>query len=236
MSSLQFRYSLSPLCPTPVPHPHGPAFAFPRIFPPRIRGRLRVFLPLRGRRVLSICCSSKTGSQLQRVSVPEDDDRPPFDINLAVILAGFAFEAYTTPPENMGRREVDAAGCKTVYLSEYVLVAFVTFMAALKDAVYLLTKEPTWNEEFTFNIKQPPSQSLQVNNHDPCMHYKSFFHILASFVDLDLLEPNTIDSSVLERMFIVDLNIGSVLDLLVMFFRLVTLYICVQKAIKVSSL
>ena len=27
----------------------------------------------------------------------EEVERPPFDINLAVILAGFAFEAYTTP-------------------------------------------------------------------------------------------------------------------------------------------
>jgi len=36
------------------------------------------------------------------------------------------------------------------------------------------TKEPTWNEEFTFNIKQPPSQSLQVNKHD-----HSFSHLFA---------------------------------------------------------
>lgn len=27
----------------------------------------------------------------------EEIERPPFDINRAVILAGFAFEAYTTP-------------------------------------------------------------------------------------------------------------------------------------------
>lgn len=32
--------------------------------------------------------------------VEEEIERPPFDINLAVILAGFAFEAYTSPPVN----------------------------------------------------------------------------------------------------------------------------------------
>jgi len=32
--------------------------------------------------------------------VVEEDGprRPPFDLNLAVVLAGFAFEAYTSPP------------------------------------------------------------------------------------------------------------------------------------------
>lgn len=96
MASLQFRYVLSPLSPS-LPLPPTFSRAFP--FPPRFPGKLRAFSLARRGRVLSICCgSSKTGSQLQRVAVPEDDDRPPFDINLAVILAGFAFEAYTTPP------------------------------------------------------------------------------------------------------------------------------------------
>ncbi|TKY53651.1 feruloyl esterase A [Spatholobus suberectus] len=191
MASLQFRYVLSPLSPKPpLPHPVGPRLY--RTFPPHFPGKLRVFSLAGKRRVLSICCSSKTGSQLQRVAVPEDDERPPFDINLAVILAGFAFEAYTTPPENMGRREVDAAGCKTVYLSEefvheiydgqlfiklkkgfnfpamdpwgtsdpYVVIQIDSQTA--KSNIKWGTKEPTWNEEFTFNIKQPPSQPLQV--------------------------------------------------------------------------
>lgn len=55
----------------------------------RIHGRERIFW---------ICCCSKTGSQIEKVSIKEDDERPPFDINLAVILAGFAFESYSTPP------------------------------------------------------------------------------------------------------------------------------------------
>jgi len=41
---------------------------------------------------------SKTDSQIEKNSIEKNDERPPFDINLAVILAGFAFEAYTTPP------------------------------------------------------------------------------------------------------------------------------------------
>ncbi|KAK7393270.1 hypothetical protein VNO78_21821 [Psophocarpus tetragonolobus] len=191
MTSLQFRFALSPLPPS-LPRPAVPRFS--RAFSPRFPGKLksRVFSFATRRRALSICCSSKTGSQLQRVDVPEDDDRPPFDINLAVILAGFAFEAYTTPPENMGRREVDAAGCKTVYLSEefvheiydgqlfiklkkgfnfpamdpwgtsdpYVVIQMDSQIA--KSNIKWGTKEPTWNEEFTFNIKQPPSLPLQI--------------------------------------------------------------------------
>ncbi|KAL2325960.1 hypothetical protein Fmac_025018 [Flemingia macrophylla] len=191
MASLQFRYIFSPVSPAlPLPRPAGPRYSCS--FPPRFPGKLRLFSLALRRRVHSICCLSKTGSQLERVSVPEDDERPPFDINLAVILAGFAFEAYTTPPENMGRREIDAAGCKTVYLSEefvheiydgqliiklkkgfnfpamdpwgtsdpYVIIQMDSQTA--KSNTKWGTKEPTWNEEFTFNIKQPPSQPLQV--------------------------------------------------------------------------
>lgn len=115
MASLQFRYILSPPSPKLLPLPHSitrPRFSRP--FPPHFPGKLRLNFSLaglsgsmrrRGRRreqFFSICCSSKTGSQIERVSSIEggdnDDERPPFDINLAVILAGFAFEAYTTPP------------------------------------------------------------------------------------------------------------------------------------------
>lgn len=37
---------------------------------------------------------SENGRSVSQV----DDARPPFDINLAVVLAGFAFEAYNSPP------------------------------------------------------------------------------------------------------------------------------------------
>lgn len=139
----------------------------------------------------SVCCFRKTGSEIEQVSV-DDNERPPFDINLAVILAGFAFEAYTSPPEDVGRFEVDAAGCKTVYLSEsfvreiYDGQLFIKLKKGLdlpamdpwgtsdpyvvmqldgqviKSKVKWGTKEPTWNEDFTFNIKQPPTKLLQV--------------------------------------------------------------------------
>ncbi|CAH9071993.1 unnamed protein product [Cuscuta europaea] len=119
-------------------------------------------------------------------------ERPPFDINLAVILAGFAFEAYTSPPENAGKHEVDAANCQTVFLSEsfvreiydgqlliklkkgidlpamdpwgtsdpYVIMQLDS--AVVKSKVKWGTKEPTWNEEFALNIKQPPVKDLQL--------------------------------------------------------------------------
>lgn len=114
--------------------------------------------------VSSFPCFCRTGTEVENSSLLEESERRPFDINLAVILAGFAFEAYTSPPvicllltsfffccwyhflfiklderyclimlaifnlyifpsvqENLGKREVDAAGCTTVYLSEYVI-------------------------------------------------------------------------------------------------------------------
>ncbi|MED6148781.1 hypothetical protein PIB30_056136 [Stylosanthes scabra] len=127
LQTLQIHYFLSPLSPK-IPFPESsrrPRFS--RRSLPHFPGKLRIFSSNgfsgsnnRRKHVLSIRCSSKTGSEVESISLREGDERPPFDINLAVILAGFAFEAYATPPENIGRREVDAAGCKTVYLSELV--------------------------------------------------------------------------------------------------------------------
>lgn len=97
MNSLQFRYTLSP---------HSTRPQFSRTFPPHYYfpgnfGFLS-FTGLNGRRsrkqIFSICNSSKTDSQIEKVAIEKNDERPPFDINLAVILAGFAFEAYTGPP------------------------------------------------------------------------------------------------------------------------------------------
>ncbi|KAG9148778.1 hypothetical protein Leryth_018091 [Lithospermum erythrorhizon] len=70
------------------------------------------------------CCCKESGAELESASGEKEsrsdgeDERPPFDISLAVILAGFAFEAYTPLPENVGKREVDEANCETVFLSE----------------------------------------------------------------------------------------------------------------------
>ncbi|XP_050892885.1 uncharacterized protein LOC127098353 isoform X2 [Lathyrus oleraceus] len=194
MNSLQFRYALSPHSTTP---------RFSRTFPPHFHfprnSRFLSFTGLNGSRRISrrkqgfsICCSSKIDSQIGTIPIEKNDERPPFDINLAVILAGFAFEAYTTPPENLGRREVDAGGSKTIYLSEeffrelydgqlfiklkkgssfpamdpwgtsdpYMVIQMDSQSA--KSNIKWGTKEPTWNEEFTFNFKRSSNKALQV--------------------------------------------------------------------------
>ncbi|OWM74739.1 hypothetical protein CDL15_Pgr009286 [Punica granatum] len=140
----------------------------------------------------SLRCLSMANTEIEAVESREQVERPPFDINLAVILAGFSFEAYTTPPENIGRHEGDAAGCKTVYLSESFVreiydgqlliklkkgidlpamdpwgtsdpyVVMQMDGQIVKSKVKWGTKEPTWNENFTFNIKLPPTKTLQV--------------------------------------------------------------------------
>ncbi|CAN0905006.1 Multiple C2 and transmembrane domain-containing protein 1 [Linum grandiflorum] len=169
-------------------------FNFRRRFPASYPGSGSHLIPLRESFrhrdiVRSVCCSNKETNAEQEEG---DDSRPPFDINLAVILAGFAFEAYTTPPENIGKWEVDAGNCKTVYLSEsfvrqvydgqlflklkngfdfpamdpwgtsdpYTVIQLDGQIA--KSKVKWGTKEPTWNEEFSFYIKLPPAKGLQV--------------------------------------------------------------------------
>ncbi|KAI3469889.1 hypothetical protein Pfo_026552 [Paulownia fortunei] len=147
-------------------------------------------------RFSNYCKASTTSSSSaeidKSVSRESVNERPPFDINLAVILAGFAFEAYTTPPEKVGKREMDAAKCQTVFLSESFLreiydgqlfiklkkgfnfpamdpwgtsdpyVIMQLDCQVVKSKVKWGTKEPTWNEEFALNIKQPPMYNLQV--------------------------------------------------------------------------
>ncbi|CAI9117970.1 OLC1v1019464C1 [Oldenlandia corymbosa var. corymbosa] len=160
------------------------------------------FLDLRHSRSIPVngsfplCRVSKESAELEPIVTEEErrneHERPPFDINLAVILAGFAFEAYTTPPEDVGKREVDAAGCQTVFLSESFVreiydgqlfiklkkglnlpamdlwgtsdpyVVFQLDSQVLKSKTKWGTKEPTWNEEFVFNIKLSPDKILQV--------------------------------------------------------------------------
>ncbi|XP_039060817.1 uncharacterized protein LOC120204873 isoform X2 [Hibiscus syriacus] len=156
------------------------------------RGNVKI----RGRHgLLSVSCFCKTNAEIEKVSSEEKgggEERPPFDINLAVILAGFAFEAYTTPPENAGRREIDAADCTTVYLSEsfvreiYDGQLFIKLKKGfdfpamdpwgtsdpyvvmqldgqvVKSKTKWGTKEPTWNEDLTFNIKLSPPKYIQV--------------------------------------------------------------------------
>ncbi|CAA7022964.1 unnamed protein product [Microthlaspi erraticum] len=122
----------------------------------------------------------------------EEPERPPFDINLAVILAGFAFESYATPPEKIGKREVNAAGCITLYLSESFVREVYDGQLFIKlkrgfdfpaldpwgtsDPYVVMdldgqvarsktkwgTREPKWNEDFVLNIKLPPAKKIQI--------------------------------------------------------------------------
>ncbi|KXG26688.1 uncharacterized protein LOC8075917 isoform X1 [Sorghum bicolor] len=163
------------------------------------RGRRRRWAGLRAR--CRISCEGSQPSAVQPDSessgeglVAEEDGprRPPFDINLAVVLAGFAFEAYTSPPADVGWRETDAADCQTVFLSDVFLreVYDGQLVVRLKKGINLpamdpwgtsdpyvilqlngqtaksqikwATKDPTWNEDFTFNIKKSRENLLQV--------------------------------------------------------------------------
>ncbi|KAM7462315.1 hypothetical protein LguiA_030436 [Lonicera macranthoides] len=145
----------------------------------------------------NFCCLCRASSDIEAaVTTTQEDgekmERPPFDINLAVILAGFAFEAYTNPPENVGKREVDAANCKAVFLSEFFIreiydgqlfiklkkgsnfpamdpwgtsdpyVVIQFDSQVIKSNTKWGTKDPTWNEEFNLNIKLPPTKDIQI--------------------------------------------------------------------------
>ncbi|XP_006340898.1 uncharacterized protein [Solanum tuberosum] len=190
-------------------HLHFPISSSPRLFhfknPNSVSFSKRLFFSRKlnglfsyskfGAKDSFFCCCQASGELLPLSSAQkekETNERPPFDINLAVILAGFAFEAYTSPPDNVGKLEVDAANCKTIFLSEsfvreiYDGQLFVKLKKGLnlpamdpwgtsdpyvvlqldsqvvKSKVKWGTKEPTWNEEFALNIKQPPLYDLQL--------------------------------------------------------------------------
>ncbi|XP_021725202.1 uncharacterized protein LOC110692495 isoform X2 [Chenopodium quinoa] len=169
-----------------------PRFQLQPLFPST---KIRVFGSEFGNfraRNCTLYCSCKSNLHVDKVEIVEEIERPAFDINLAVILAGFAFEAYTSPPDNIGRRETDAAGCTTVYLSEsfvreiYDGQLFIKLKKGcnlpamdpwgtsdpyvviefdgqvLKSKTKWGTKDPTWNEEFVVNIKLSPNAFLQV--------------------------------------------------------------------------
>ncbi|GAB2210997.1 hypothetical protein Droror1_Dr00016287 [Drosera rotundifolia] len=178
------------------PHRIPNHLLFPRFRTPfqiRVLGIARKGARLR---LDSVCCVNRGGGEEGEggdgMVVEEAVERPRFDINLAVILAGFAFEAYYTPPDNIGGLEMDGAGCKTAYLSKSFVreiydgqllvnlkkgfgfpamdlwgtsdpyVVMQLGGQVCKSKVKWATIAPTWNEEFTFNTKQIPEESLQV--------------------------------------------------------------------------
>ncbi|KAK6117375.1 hypothetical protein DH2020_048893 [Rehmannia glutinosa] len=200
MATLQFHFQLSP-CTFPklihFKNPHSFSFSKKLLFSKRLFSAKK-FNGVLSSRFISYCqanttVSSSSSAEIDKsVSMESVNERPPFDINLAVVLAGFAFEAYTTPPEKIGKREMDAAKCQTVFLSESFLreiydgqlfvklkkgfnfpamdpwgtsdpyVIMQLDSQVVKSKVKWGTKEPTWNEEFALNIKQPPMHDLQV--------------------------------------------------------------------------
>ncbi|KAL4591023.1 hypothetical protein LXL04_003971 [Taraxacum kok-saghyz] len=173
-----------------------PRFSFfrnPNIIAP-FSVKLRLSIPNTRSRdgLCPLVYATKSNSDIETVLLPAEIERPPFDINRAVILAGFAFEAYTTPTDTIGKSEVDAAGCQTVILSESFLreiydgqlfvklkkgydfpamdpwgtsdpyVVLQLDSQIVKSNVKWGTKEPTWNEDLTLYIKHPPTINLQI--------------------------------------------------------------------------
>ena len=76
---------------------------FSSLFPRKVRVlTFREKFRCRDQVYYSVCCFRKNNSEIETISVDENEnERPPFDPNLAVVLAGFAFEAYTSPPVNV---------------------------------------------------------------------------------------------------------------------------------------
>ncbi|KAJ9555628.1 hypothetical protein OSB04_010242 [Centaurea solstitialis] len=176
-----------------TPNLNLPKFPFFRN-PNLISVKLALSTSNTGRSRYGFCsiCKSTSDNVESALLHEEEIERPPFDINRAVVLAGFAFEAYTTPTENIGKSEVDGAGCQTLILSESFLreiydgqlfvklnkgydfpamdpwgtsdpyVVLQLDSQIVKSNVKWGTKEPTWNEELTVYIKLPPTNDLQV--------------------------------------------------------------------------
>ncbi|WOL05772.1 hypothetical protein Cni_G14503 [Canna indica] len=147
----------------------------------------RLIRGLNAKCTVARCSSAQDGG-----NAIEEEQRPPFDLNLAVVLAGFAFEAYTSPPKDVGWREVDAADCQTVFLSKQFLREIydgqlriklkngINFPAmdpwgtsdpyvvlqvegqVAKSKVKWASKEPTWNEDLNLNIRKTRANILQV--------------------------------------------------------------------------
>ncbi|CAM6123105.1 unnamed protein product [Calypogeia fissa] len=121
-----------------------------------------------------------------------EEHRPPFDLDLAVLLAGFAFESYNTPAKNVGVLETDGRDCETTYLSREFIRSiydgqlFVNLQkgahfpgldlwgtsdpyvvlrigdCSVRSRTIWANKDPFWNENLTLNIKTSEGQNLQV--------------------------------------------------------------------------
>ncbi|VFR01580.1 unnamed protein product [Cuscuta campestris] len=189
LQTLSSKYLIFPVSSPPrllhFRNPFTLSFSRELLFPRKITG-------VRRGSGLLVKGSHRDNESLSTIENEKENERPPFDINLAVILAGFAFEAYTSPPRDAGKHEVDAANCETVFLSESFLreiydgqlfiklnrgfdlpamdpwgtsdpyVVIQLDSQVVRSKVKWGTREPIWNEEFTLNIKQPPVKDLQL--------------------------------------------------------------------------
>lgn len=79
-------------------NPNSVSFSKKLFFSKKINGFLNY--PKFGAKELFCCNCQASGEIIPFSSAEKENERPPFDINLAVILAGFAFEAYASPPVN----------------------------------------------------------------------------------------------------------------------------------------
>eukprot|EP00897_Mesotaenium_endlicherianum_P005430 jgi/Mesen1/4915/ME000246S04141 len=90
-------------------------------------------------------------------------ERPQFDINLAVLLAGFAFESYNTPAqEDTVFQEKDASNCETMYLCPHYLEEVYEGQLEVTVQRASGSNEPVWNETLLLPAAQTGSSSLQV--------------------------------------------------------------------------
>ncbi|XP_022875044.1 uncharacterized protein LOC111393637 isoform X3 [Olea europaea var. sylvestris] len=113
-------------------------------------------------------------------------------LHLISIWQSFLLVLHLRPTIPLLKRKIDAANCRTVFLSQSFVheiydgqlfiklkkgfnfpamdpwgtsdpyVVMQLDCQVVKSKVKWGTKEPTWNEEFSLNIKQPPEQNLQV--------------------------------------------------------------------------
>jgi len=127
----------------------------------------------------------------ERLAAEASSEVPPhFDLNLAVLLAGFAFEAYNVPTG--GVRDSDTKGTSTAYMSKFVTESYAGILevklksasglrkadllgksdpyvvATVGDSGYksktkLVTLDPVWNETFRVYVRDPEEQVLKLN-------------------------------------------------------------------------
>lgn len=132
-SQSHFKFSL---CNNPklihLKNPHSFTFS-KKILVPRKPFLAKKFDGLLSSRFIgyAVASSSSSSGEIEESVVASEieDERPPFDINLAVILAGFAFEAYATPPVNSSCPLIPA-----------IFLFFLLFMMGKWDFFFFLHK------------------------------------------------------------------------------------------------